>query len=91
MGLREIKKIGVHETILVEGDSKMMVGWAVAQSKGAWRFDNIVHEIRDLISSMKISFSCIPRVQNEMAGRLAKWAVDLDDMVISNVLPDVMS
>lgn len=87
----EIKKIGEQETILVEGDSKVVVGWAMAQSKGAWRFDNSVHEIRDLISSTKISFSCILRVQNEMVDRLAKWAVDLDDIVISDVLPDLMS
>lgn len=90
-GLHELKKLGVQENTLVEGDSKVMMGWAMAQSKGAWRFDNIMHEIQDLVSTMKISVSFIPRAQNDTADRVAKWVVDLDDIIVADVMSDLLS
>lgn len=35
IGLREIKKLGLHSDVLVEGDFKVVVGWGSVSSKGA--------------------------------------------------------
>lgn len=39
---------------------------------------------------MKISNSFVPRVQNDIADKVAKWAVNLDDLVVSDVMPDLL-
>lgn len=91
MGLHELKKLGGSNNALVEGDSKVVVSWGSGFSEGVWRLAFMVHEIRDLISSMNITIASILRDQNEIADKVAKWAVGLHGIFISDVMPISLS
>lgn len=71
-GLRELKALGKHGC-LVEGDSKVMVGWDLGLSEGSWALLHYIYEVREIIREIGVVLSHIPRCQNGEVDKLAKW------------------
>lgn len=69
----------------------MVVGWGLGLSMGVWKHASIVHEIQELVSNMNISLVFIPKDQNSLADKVAKWAVELEEIFIYDVMLDSMS
>lgn len=90
IGLSELKKIGISQAC-VEGDSKVVIEWRMGSWMGYWKYASFVHEIRDLVASLNISFSQVPRSQNSLVDKVAKWGVNLDVLYFSNVMPDCLN
>lgn len=84
-GWRELKKLR-SINCLVEDDSSVVVGWSSGYSIGSWKFANIIHEIRNIMSFLKASLAHIPRSQNSIADKIAKWAVGIEEVYISDVV-----
>ena len=76
MGLRELKSLGIGR-VVVEGNSKVVVGWARGSYQGTWLFSNFIHEIWDLALFLNVSISHVPRSRNTLADKFAKWGVGL--------------
>lgn len=74
MGLRELKKLGLHASLVV-GDSATVIGWGKEKGGGSWKLAHLVNEIRDLSLSMEISYAHVPREHNSLADKLANWGV----------------
>lgn len=57
-------------------------------SSSSWKYLQLIHEIRDLVLSLKTELVHVPRTQNGLADKLAKWGVELPNIVRSNVIPE---
>lgn len=60
-------------------------------SKRAWKYVNIIHEIRELVCSINVSLAYIPRDQNSLVDKIAKWAVGLNEFFIYDVMFDTLA
>lgn len=49
--LRELKALGKHGC-LVEGNSKVVVGWALGLGEGSWSLLHNIHEVQEIIREM---------------------------------------
>lgn len=87
LGLREIKSLGKCNC-LVEGDSKVVISWALGISEGMWVLWHYLYEIRDLMREMGVVLSHIPRSQNGEADRLAKWGREQTAVFKGSSFPD---
>lgn len=69
-----IKSINIYECV-VEGDSKTVISWGNGNGGGSWRVNHFICEIRDIMRTFKVVLRHIPRDQNDLADRLAKWSI----------------
>lgn len=74
-GLREIKVLG-KSRCLVEGDSKVVISWALSLDEGSWIMRRYILKIKVIMREMSIVLKHIPRTQNGVTNRLAKWGRD---------------
>lgn len=74
-GLHEIKAL-VKFGCLVEGDSKVVISWALGLGEGSWIMRRYILKVRVIMREMGIVLNHIPRTQNGEADRLAKWGRD---------------
>lgn len=58
-------------------------------SFNAWKYVNLICEIWDLVVSLSISLSHVPRFQYALADKIAKWVVELANVFRSNVMLDI--
>lgn len=65
-GILELEKLGVRSS-LVEGDSKVVVGWMVG-SLCPWQYLDRVERIRQSIASFDFKIAWIPKSANSAAG-----------------------
>lgn len=72
----------------MEGDSKLVVSWGVIRCIRSWQLYQYVCEVRDLIRELQVVLYHIPRSQNAMADKLAKWGVGLHEVFIGDHFPD---
>lgn len=86
-GLREVRSLKL-ENPLVESDSAVVVGWGLGNFNDSWIYAHLIHEIRDLVVTLNVGLSHVPRSQNGMADKLAKWGIGLSNVVRSIVLLD---
>lgn len=56
MGLRDMQKLGCS-SYLVEGDSKVVVGWGRRTIGGSWCLAPLIYEIRELMPLLNGSIS----------------------------------
>lgn len=82
--LREVEKVG-QQGCLVEGDSKVVISWALGLCEGVWKWK---HFIQEIMSRMGIVLYHISRTQNKEADHLAKWGRDQAEMFKGNTFPD---
>ncbi|XP_077249412.1 uncharacterized protein LOC143888916 [Tasmannia lanceolata] len=78
---------GRWNNIVVEGDSDSVVRWLSKPLGWPWGFDHLFNEIRDLVGAMEISFRHVKRSANEVADRLARVWVSLEELEIYDELP----
>lgn len=86
LGLREIRDSKL-KVPFVEGDSLVVVGWGLGHSEGSWKYAQQIHEIRDLMVALKVELKHIPRSQNGLANKLAKWGVEQPIIIKTIVNP----
>lgn len=82
-GLRLIKDKGINNCI-IEGDSATMVSWARGHARGPWKLNHLVREFRDFVSLLQVDIYQVPRSQNCLADRRAKWGVDQEEIFHGN-------
>jgi ribonuclease HI len=68
---------GIREKIVIKGDSQLVI----KQMKGEWKISSAtskkyVPEIRKLLAGKDVSFSWVPREENEEADKLSRVAYD---------------
>lgn len=59
-GLRELKAMG-RSGCLVEGDSKVVVSWALGHRVGSWHPLHLIQEVRSLIQELGVSLCHVTR------------------------------
>ncbi|XP_077241568.1 uncharacterized protein LOC143882056 [Tasmannia lanceolata] len=64
--------------LIIEGDSTNVVAWAIGKSKGPWRLQDILAEIRDLVREVHPQIEHRRRTANEAADKLAKEGAMLE-------------
>lgn len=89
MGLWQIRDLNFSGS-LIEGDSKVVIGWEKGGLLGYWKYSHLIHEIIELVGLLNVKLSHIPRTQNEMVDCLAKWGSSPETVVRSNVIPDFL-
>jgi ribonuclease HI len=72
-----LKDEGIREKTVIKGDSQLVI----RQMKGEWKISSAtskkyVPEIRRLLAGKDVSFSWIPREENEGADKLSRVAYD---------------
>lgn len=72
----------------VEGDSSLVISWGQGKAKGSWRLRYFICEARNLMIELKVDLNHVPRSQNDMAHRLAKWSVNRQDIFLGNHFPE---
>nr|DAD34640.1 TPA_asm: hypothetical protein HUJ06_005280 [Nelumbo nucifera] len=77
MGLRCVKSLNIS-SVVVEGDSKVVISWMLNQQEGPWRFSHQINEIRVIQLQLHCVFRWIPRNLNSIADALAKSGVGRD-------------
>lgn len=73
-GLRLAKIKGVSGCI-IEGDSTTVISWERGNNFGSWRLHHFYAEIKSLINILKAELVHVPRNQNSLADKLAKWSI----------------
>lgn len=79
-----------HQTLCVEGDSVIVIGWLKNGKNGSWRLSHLLRDVVFLVSSLNISFKWIPREANSIADGLAKRGV-LKQTIFMGLLEDEIS
>jgi len=74
---RWLKDEGILEKIVIKGDSQLVI----RQMKGEWKISSAtskkyVPEIRRLLEGKDVSFTWVPREENEEADKLSRLAYD---------------
>lgn len=59
MGVREVRALGGTDCF-VEGDSKVVVSWALGKHEGSWKLMHYICEIRSIIKDYRLSLSYVP-------------------------------
>lgn len=70
--LRELKKIRAS-LVCAEGDLKVVIGWGSGSCSGLLKYDHFIHEIREIVVSLNFCLAHMPRVQNSLVDKIAKW------------------
>lgn len=82
-----IKEASRHWGMLGGGWLKgVIVGWGLGKGEGSWHWANYIWEIRGLLSDLDASLYHVPRSQNDMVDRLARWGVGISDCFKGNYM-----
>ena len=65
-----------HGPLLVESDSTNAVGWLLNPDSRPWKCQFHINEIKEISSSLAVSFGHVLRRANSMVDALAKQGVD---------------
>lgn len=60
----------------MEGNSKVVISWALGLGEGSWIMRRYILEIRVIMREMGIVLNNIPVTQKWEADKLAKWGRD---------------
>lgn len=93
MGLLEGLKLAREKGAmgcLIEGDSSMVISLGKGESYGSWRLNHLISEIRCIKRDIVAVLLHVPRVQNSLADRIAKWSVNQDNLFAAGVVPECM-
>lgn len=55
--------------------------------KGSWKYAQQILEIRDLMVALQVKLEPVPRSQNGLVDKLAKWGVEQPSIVKTNANP----
>lgn len=75
-GLRELNTLGIHGC-LVLGDLTVVISWDRWERDVLWQLAHYIQETKDLMWVIDIFLRRISRKQNEEAGKLTRWGVEL--------------
>lgn len=82
-----VKLKGIDNCI-IERDSITVVSWAQRKSRGSWLLLHQVREARDIIDELKVELHQVPRNQNSLVDKLAKWGAEQQAEYMRDNLPD---
>ncbi|XP_068639432.1 uncharacterized protein [Aristolochia californica] len=68
--------------VLIEGDSKVVIGWCQHASTPPWRHWDAFFEVLDIVNLLECFWSLIPRSANSVADALAKQGASLQFLVV---------
>lgn len=80
-GILDLAKLGVSESI-VEGDSKVVVGWATG-SQSPWRYLDKIEQIRHHTTKQEFQIMWTNRTSNTVADELARQGVFLSSELVN--------
>lgn len=78
-GLKLARDKGIRDCVL-EGDSLMVISWGRGDRCGSWRLSHFIAEIKSLIKDLDVELHPVPRNQNSLADKIAKWSVGKSSM-----------
>lgn len=81
-----LKHTNLYDCI-VEGDSKSIISWGRGDQDGPWRFRHFIYEVRILINELKVVLHHVPRAQNVMEDKVAKWSVGQTFVYMGDNMP----
>lgn len=71
-----------------ECGSSTITSWDRGDKCGSWRMRHLINEIRALIAEFNVVLFHVPRAQNSMADKLAKWSVGQEEGFLGDCIPD---
>lgn len=86
-GLKLTRDKGVRDCIL-EGDSLSIISWGRGDCCGSWRLNHFIDKIKSLIKDLDADLHHVPRNQNSLANKIAKWSVGKTSMYEGDSLPE---
>lgn len=75
---------------LIEGDSYSVISWGKGEMYGSGRLNHLISEIRCILRDIVAVLLHVPRAQNSLVDRIAKWSVDQDYMFVGDCLPECL-
>ncbi|XP_010257119.1 PREDICTED: uncharacterized protein LOC104597346 [Nelumbo nucifera] len=79
-GVKRAKEMGIHE-LIIEGDSKLVVGWLNDERSGFWNDSNERKMFKWLTQDIEVKVVWVKRNTNSIADGLAKQGVNRDAML----------